>query len=358
MKMLLYFELKKILMRSLSIAALLCVILLSAMLAFSTYQNKYAFDGRDTQGSGKEAVEIDKRVAAKYQGKLTDEKVQQMMADFAPTYDLQGMNAIYLYQNATQSAAFARFADQNGNWNGLAVADVFGDQQIVVGYVDGWLSTSKDMVKGLVALSLALIAMVTPIFSSEYEGVDNIILTSRYGKTRCSFAKIIAGMLTALFATALVTACQFLFALLLYGAEGWDCSILFTPIDYVEGFVPFNITCGTLLKYQLLLAFTSALSTTGITLFLSAISKNQIAAFAASLAIFLFPALLPVSENSPLFGLVSLFPLYQVLAYPLLSVEQMEGGLLYAVWAIPVSLIVSVVGALLSRRAFAAHQVC
>ena len=31
--------------------------------------------------------------------------------------------------------------------------------------------------------------------------------------------------------------------------------ILFAPSDYAEGFIPFNITCGTLLKYQILLAF-------------------------------------------------------------------------------------------------------
>ena len=52
-----------------------------------------------------------------------------------------------LYQNAMQSAAFARFSDMNGNWNGLSVSDVFGDEEIKIGYTDGWLSTSQNMVK-------------------------------------------------------------------------------------------------------------------------------------------------------------------------------------------------------------------
>ena len=30
------------------------------------------------------------------------------------------------------------------------------------------------------------IIMLAPIFSGEYEGVDNIILTSKYGKTKCA----------------------------------------------------------------------------------------------------------------------------------------------------------------------------
>ena len=51
-------------------------------------------------------------------------------------------------------------------------------------YVDGWLSTSKNMVRFFIALALAVIIMLAPIFSGEYEGVDNIILTSKYGKTK------------------------------------------------------------------------------------------------------------------------------------------------------------------------------
>ena len=62
------------------------------------------------------------------------------MNDFAPTHDLHGLNAMYLYQNATQSAAFSRFSDKEGNWNGLSVSDVFGNEEIKIGYVDGWLS--------------------------------------------------------------------------------------------------------------------------------------------------------------------------------------------------------------------------
>ena len=223
---------------------------------------------------------------------------------------------------------------------------MFGNEEIKIGYVDGWLSTSKNMVRFFIALVLAVIIMLAPIFSGEYEGVDNIILTSKYGKTKCATAKVAAGILTAILTTALVTAFNLLLALNFYGTKGLDCSILFAPSDYVDGFIPFNITCGTLLKYQILLAFTCTLSATGITLLISAISKNQIVAFVASMAIFLFPVLLPIPETNPLFRLVGL-----------LSVEQMSNGMLYAIWALPTALIFLGIGAVLSRRAFAKHQV-
>ena len=353
MKKLILFELRKVFSKRLALIALIGIILFSALLSFSTFQNKYAFDQNIGEGTGKTAVKIDKEIAAKYEGILTDEKVQQMMSDFAPTHDLHGLNAMYLYQNATQSAAFSRFSDKEGNWNGLSVSDVFGNEEIKIGYVDGWLSTSKNIVRFFIALALAVIIMLAPIFSGEYEGVDNIILTSKYGKTKCATAKVAAGILT----TALVAAFNLLLALIFYGTEGLDCSILFAPSDYVEGFIPFNITCGTLLKYQILLAFTCTLSVTGITLFLSAISKNQIVALVAAIAIFLFPVLLPITEANPLFRLVGLLPIYHALAISLLSVEQMSNGMLYAIWAIPAALLFLGVGAGISRRVFAKHQV-
>ena len=102
------------------------------------------------------------------------------------------------------------------------------------------------MVRVFIVLALAVIIMLAPIFSGEYEGVDNIILTSKYGKTKCTTAKVAAGILTAILTTALVAAFNLLLALIFYGTEGLDCSILFAPSDYVEGFISFNITCGTL----------------------------------------------------------------------------------------------------------------
>lgn len=127
-------------------------------------------------------------------------------------------------------------------------------------YVDGWLSTSKNMVRVFIALALAVIIMLAPIFSGEYEGVDNIILTSKYGKTKCATAKVVAGILTAILTTALIVAFNLFLARAFYGTEGLNCSILFAPSEYVEAFIPFNITCGTLLKYQILLAFTCTIS--------------------------------------------------------------------------------------------------
>lgn len=357
MKKLIQFELKKIFSKRLALVSLAVLLFLSLLLGISTYRNMYAFDGMAGEGTGGEAVEIDKAVAERYQGPLTDEKVRQMMADFAPKADLHGMNPAYLYQNATQSAAFARFSDLNGNWNGKSVRDVFGDGEIKIGYTNGWLKTSENMAKVFVCLSLVLAVVLAPVFSGEYGGVDSIILTSRYGRTKCVTAKVAAGIVSALLVTAAVSAFNLLLAFFLYGGGGLDCSILFAPMESVEGYIPFNITCGELLKYQILLAFTGAVSVAGVTLAMSALCKNPIAALAASAAAYVFPVLLPVEETSPLFRLVSLLPLYHAQFVSLMSVDQLGNGALYAVWAAPAALVLTALGGAVSRRAFAGHQI-
>lgn len=357
MKSLLKYEIRKMLANRLAVVAVAAVLLLSAFLSLYTFQNMYAFDGKSSDGSGSAAVEIDKAIAEKYAGFLTNEKVRQMMSDFKPTSDLHGMNAKYLYQNASQSAVFARFSDINGNWNGLSVSDVFGNEAIKIGYVKGWIATSQNLAKVLLFLSIVIILLIAPVFAGEYGGVEHIILTSRYGKTKCAAAKAAASMIAAISITILAVSFHLLTARILYGTEGLDCSILFAPTEFIEGYIPFNITCGTVLKYQVLLSMMSAVSITGITLILSSVCKNQMLAFIASAAIYMMPVMLPISETSPLYRLVVLMPLYDSQAISIMSVEQMENGMLYAVWSVPAAFLLLLIGAMAGPRIFAKHQV-
>ena len=81
MKNLIKFELRKILTKRFAVISVAAVLLLSLILSFSTLHSMYAFDGNGTEETGKAAVEIDKQIALKYEGKLTDNKVQQMMSE-------------------------------------------------------------------------------------------------------------------------------------------------------------------------------------------------------------------------------------------------------------------------------------
>lgn len=357
MKNLIIFELKKICTRRITQIGIFAILALNFLLVISTFQSMHSFDGEGSEGTGMTAIAIDKQISRQYQGILTDEKVQQMLHKFKPAADLHGMNVKYLYQNALQSSVHARFSDLNGDWNGLTVSDVFGDEKIQIGYVSGWLHVSQYMIRIFIVLSLLMILMTAPVFSGEYGGVDRLILTAKYGKTQCSTAKNIAAILSALLITTLFVAVNIGAALTIYGREGLDCSILFAPMSFVEGYIPFNLTCKTLIRYQILLAFTCMISVTGITLLLSSLCKNQVVTLIASVFLFILPILLPLTEVNPLYRLAVLMPFYHAQFLSIMSVDQINGGLSYAVWSVPVAVFLMILGFIISRRAFANHQV-
>lgn len=74
--------------------------------------------------------------------------------------------------------------------------------------------------------------------------------------------------------------------------HGMNATILFAPVDFAESYIPFPITCLTLLRYQALLVFTCALGTVGLTLLFSALCSSPLSALALSLAAFALPAFL------------------------------------------------------------------
>ena len=69
--------------------------------------------------------------------------------------------------------------------------------------MQGGFTSGMDMMLSYVTTFLLfaavlLIVMIAPVFSDEYtSGMDSLILSSRYGKTRCARAKILASFLTA-----------------------------------------------------------------------------------------------------------------------------------------------------------------
>ena len=339
------FELKKIFSRRLVWIGILLVVLVnvSGFLSLNTADVKY-----------------EQELAKKYEGVLDDAKVQQMLADFKPTEEqLQmwgGLSVAYVGTSAMQSAVHSHFANEDGTWNGKTVTDVFGDEEIQVGYNDGWLNLSSILIRVALGMALLAVVMTAPVFAGEYEGVDNIILTSRFGRSKCVFAKIIAAFAGPVMTAAVLAAGNCAAALAVFGTEGLDAGVLFCSLSY-HNYIPFNISCGTMLLYQAGLIFSGIIMTVGITLFISAVCKNQVTALIASAVVFMFPLLFSVMEKQPLFKLIGLMPVYHVQFSSLMSVAQLQGKFLFAVWAFPAALSVCIAGCLLGKRFFTSHEV-
>lgn len=348
MRELFKFEMLKIFKRKTARAAVLALFAAAVLLSVSTYLNMYAFDGKENEGRGSAAVQIDMGEAEKYEGPLTDEKVLKMLDEYKINFDTHGMNAAYIYENALQSSLFYRFAALDGTWNNKKVSDIFGDEKINIGYTYGWLKTSGNMVKIFILLMFVIAVIVSPVFSGERGGADEIILTSRYGRTKCVYSKISAGLFASLLLAAGVFLLMFFIALAFYGRDGLSCSALFAPSEFAESFVKFdNISCGGLLARQGLLALTGSVFTLGVSLFSSAAFKTKSASLIFAAAFLALPTLFAPPETSTLFKLAALSPIYQAQFISLMSI-----GESFALLAAPVSFAVFAVGSAAAKRIF------
>lgn len=362
MQQLIYFELRKLLQRRLVQVGLLLFLLLDFFLLTTAVREQYTYDpvsGQEAHNLA--AIQLDKEIAARYGHTLTDAAVQQMLADFQPTVEqlerTGGINIAYLHQNSMQAAVHYHFANADGTWNGQTVAQRFGEEPLAIGYITGWLSFSRCLIKILLMLMTLLLVILAPVFSGEYGGMDQLLLPTRHGRGKCSLAKMAASLLLSLTLTALTLALNLLLARLVLGGEGLDCSILFSGCTFSEQGIPFALTCRTMLQYQIMLAFTAALMQTGIVLLLSALGKSPFITLTVALGLLALPLLLPVPETSSLYPIVTLLPLYQVQFLSLMSIAQWSNGLLYALCAVPVALCTAILGAVLASRQFARHQV-
>ena len=111
-------------------------------------------------------------------------------------------------------------------------------------------------------------------------------------------------------------------------------------------YIPYNISCGTMLLYQVGLTFSGISMLTGMLLVVSVLSKNHVISLIIS-AILVF---LPLVNTDLIQQVNVLLPIKQLQFSELMSVSQIKGNLLYALLAFPLSLVMIVIGTLLARN--------
>ncbi len=209
----------------------------------SALNGMYAYDGVSEEGRGFEAVKMEKKIAAEYEGLLTDKKVRQIINDFPADNFIEGLDAKYAYNNSIQSAVYSHFVDKDGNYNGKTVKEIYGSNRIKIGYINGWNYTVRVMIQVFFALMIVIMLIISPVFSGDYGSMSSIVMSSRYGRSKNASARIIAAFAIS-FALAFIAAVfNIAAALVIYGTDGLDCSVLFASVDFEGGLVPHNITC-------------------------------------------------------------------------------------------------------------------
>ena len=131
----------------------------------------------------------------------------------------------------------------------------------------------------MIFIGCLLVIALAPVFSEEYtRGMDALILTSRHGKRKCAWAKIIA---------------SYLFTFLSVGVwlDGSGASVQINN-HFLFFDVPYFLTNMGAAGYCLILWIGGSLILTALVLLLSALCRSSFAAVIAALACYVLPSTL------------------------------------------------------------------
>ncbi|MCI9141730.1 MAG: ABC transporter permease subunit [Lachnospiraceae bacterium] len=357
---------KKLVWACLAGMAIMLIAMTSQWLYPGTETVQYFQDGKLVILENQEAIRTAKAIGRKYEGPLTDEKVQAVLAEFdMKDEDLIGAgldpsNERYYSHNFLYSS-LRNFYASDGTWNGMTVQEVYGDLApgLNVGYT-GWEKFLYVSIYTLLSLGCVITIILAPLFSEEYtKRTDALILTGAYGKTKCARAKIIAGSLISLGLTALVLLIFGVVYLFHYGTDGWNTSLQLSHFDAFTG-VSYPMTFGQGVLYALLMWFTAGLTLTAAAVLISAIAKSTFTSLVISFVVFVVPMFLPWRNWDILNLPAQFFPIRQmqladIFNHPLLQLGGFELNIMWL--ALPVALVVTLICILYARRAFARHQV-
>lgn len=283
---------------------LLLLAIYGAVLLFMAYAgnpNRYTpiltSDGEVLEG--KEALEYEKELTETY-GTLSDEDVQEILGENARilseyTDENQMKDDVrYRYANGFYASVASVFADENGNYNHRPADQIYSGQK---GLLQAGVTNGMDMLLSYLAsfllfAALLMIVMISPVFADEYtSGMDSLILSSRYGKTRCARAKILASFVTAagilavtiLFLTAVTT--------VYFGTEGFFVDAHLCATGMI-GNAPFALPYWKAILILAVMGFAGLLMLTGFALAASALGTSSFVSVLVTLAFFVLPMFL------------------------------------------------------------------
>lgn len=359
MKELLKFEISKLLKKKIVFIAMAAFLFIYVTMLWSwIFGNEWAVTQEGEELYGREAEAYNTEITKRFEGPLTDEKVQEILAAF-PRKDRETVKNI---SNNTYYPVANLFAEMDGTWNGKTVKEVFPefDEAPVLGMSSRWESFLYSMMYIVMMSGILVVIVVSPIFSEEYSsGMDALILTSLHGKKRCALAKVAAAFCFAAVMEAVILLAGFLLFMAGRGVDGWNADIQLSEL-MIFSRVARPLKCYEAAAMTALLSMASTITVTGITLLFSAVCPTSFVSIILAAVAYLAPMFLnPGSEAIK--RIIMLFPVNSISVSGIMSV----GG--FPVGKMTISLVaaVGVVAAAAAaagtggcKAIFSRHQVC
>lgn len=224
MRQLWSFEFQKIVGRKLIRVALLAYgVLILILLSNSRVDFLDIFDQNGRHLHGKEALEYELKMAEQYRGPVTEEKVDALLVQEKQGAKNAGMNeAEYRLRTDWITGTAGTI------WEEAPLSNPELQNSLQIGYTRGWETTLLSIESLFLIMGFLIIVAVSPVFSEEYGcGMDALLLTGKYGKTKCITAKIMASFTFSVVLTILTVFIPMIFMLWQYGTEGFEASLQF-----------------------------------------------------------------------------------------------------------------------------------
>ena len=199
------------------------------------------------------------------------------------------------------------------------------------GYVLGW-SNFGDTAQMLIICIFGICIVVAPVFSNEYQtGTAAVILSTRYGKSKIVWAKIITATLFGTVIFAMNAFISLAIPLITFGIEGGDL-----PLQIMNMTVPYALTFSDAAYIMIGIGYLVMLGLLSITLLFSARMRSSFTVLIIDVLLVFLPIFLGLSGSNHLWNqLLRLLP-YQALSGLSLFKEYISypfGGIILSLYA-------------------------
>ncbi len=407
------FEFRKIYKKRMNMVVSCITIFLIAVFGIANITQSYTYNEKGEKVSGKLYVKYMKQIAKTSGGELTNEKAQDILAeyqhmvatpgyyegegedghftdeiycsyflphrqillDIAHVYDDPGvqtwgsnldklsLNDIKPLYEAKKDRFQMILEAGSGDWNYTTAEKQYWTKQydkiaepVTYGYAEGW-STWFEMAGFFFYVLVGIFIIMSTVYAGEYEQkADHIILTTRYGKSKVIVAKNVAAFL---YGFLLSTACILIMALICFGWYGVEGASL--PVQSIYFQSTYSLTNVQAVLLYAIMYYLVSFMMIAMTLWLSARMKNGLSVLAVMLLFAFVPIFMNESVTNGLYNhILALLPYNAIqdggyntiLSYPFGSCV-----LNYMNMRIVVYLILTVVVVPFAGRAFQRHEV-
>lgn len=288
------------------------------------------------------------QVAKSHEGDFTDEKLKQIIDDYmvkfqderkTGTYKIENNMDVYTWfifdnfdKNSRDRSSYVKIDEAVKSVKTLRVTDIdlkkisdlnfpkFNKPLYTSSYY-GWYDLYNATSMVIMAIVIFTIILLAGIFAGDTEkNIDQILLTTKYGRSKLISAKILAGF--TITSGIFILANLLTYAVFLYYSSslGWNTSIQLNFMLEVFTF-PVELNQSQVYILLLLLQFTGLLAISAITILLSSLSKASFPVLAISVGLYLLPLIFDKFNKPFLTKIGNLSPVKNQSVLELLNIQ-------------------------------------